>query len=189
MGMSRNRKPPRTATSAGARPFWSAPAERSGDGALAPPTAQAGPGHPSRLPPGFPLSAQGCRVGEATLGAQGQRGGPNPVRVASSIPPPSRPGFCNPFRVGGVVAGFPRVAAQPWAEGWNPFGIQLARTFPPPEGRHSCRPSPACGDKNVAAPRAGFSSRGRSPHRLETQFKDHAAMIMAGYPSFSDLTD
>ena len=74
--------------------------------------------------------------------------------------------------------------ALPWAEGRNPFGIQLARTFPPPEGRHSCRPSPTCGDKNVAAPRAGFGSRGRSPHRLEAQFKNHAATIVAGHPNF-----
>jgi hypothetical protein len=86
---------------------------------------------PFPIPMGLHPSAQGCRVGEATLGnvfhysPQPQRGCINPLCAG---------GF-NPFRVVEVSEWFPRVArsepdvptSQPWAEWCDPVGVNKCR--------------------------------------------------------------
>ncbi len=80
---------------------------------------------PSPIPTGLRPSAQGCRVGEATLGnvfhyfPQPQRGCVN--RACAN-------GF-NPFRVVEFAGRFPRVArpSQPWAECHYPVGVNKRR--------------------------------------------------------------
>ena len=71
----------------------------------------------------FIIQPKGCRVGEATLGKICEW---NPTLKGLQHPASRGRGKrCNPFRVDDVRAA-PRVAraSQPWAGGWNPFGIR-----------------------------------------------------------------
>jgi hypothetical protein len=91
------------------------------------------------IPTGLHPSAQGCRVGEATLGnvfhysPQPQRGCINPLCA----------GGCNPFRVVEFSKWFPRVArsepdvptSQPWAECCDPVGVNKCRAVSSGESR------------------------------------------------------
>ena len=84
------------------------------------------------IPTGLHHSAQGCRVGEATLGqrppifSQPQRGCITP-----------RPHGFNPVGVGFPFHGSPRVAraSQPWADGCSPVGAEAGRAFPSNQSR------------------------------------------------------
>jgi type I restriction enzyme M protein len=78
------------------------------------------------IPTGLHPSAQGCRVGEATLG-----------NVVHYFPQPQRgcinrsgDGGFNPFRVDEISERIPRVArsSQPWAECCYPVGVKESRT-------------------------------------------------------------
>ena len=84
------------------------------------------------IPTGLHHPAQGCRVGEATLG---QRPHIFPQPQRGCITP--RAHGCNPVRVGFHFPGSPRVArtSQPWAEGCSPVGAGAGRAFPSTESR------------------------------------------------------
>jgi hypothetical protein len=84
------------------------------------------------IPTGLHHPAQGCRVGEATLGHR-PRIFPQPQRGCIT---PRANGF-NPVGVGFPFFDGPRVAraSQPWADGRSPVGGEEGRAFPSTESR------------------------------------------------------
>ena len=84
------------------------------------------------IPTGLHHPAQGCRVGEATLGHRPQIFS-QPQRGCSTT---HSHGF-NPVGVGPIFPDGPRVAraSQPWADGCSPVGAEVGRAFPSTQSR------------------------------------------------------
>ena len=84
------------------------------------------------IPTGLHHSAQGCRVGETTLGHR-PKIFPQPQRGCIT----ARADGFNPVGVGFLFHGSPRVAraSQPWADGCSPGGAEEGRAFPSTESR------------------------------------------------------
>ena len=84
------------------------------------------------IPTGLHHPAQGCRVGEATLG-QRPKIFSQPQRGCFT----TRAHGFNPVGVGFHYSGSPRVAraSQPWAEGCSPVGAEEDRVFQSTESR------------------------------------------------------
>ncbi len=121
------------------------------------------------IPTGLHHSAQGCRVGEATLGnvvhyfLQPHRGCSNRSRVRG----------CNPFRIVEFSERFPRVAPrqsgsnQSWAERRSPVGAKRCRADLHPDLKADFAPV----RKDLANPPFNMSDWGGENLRQDVRWK------------------